>query len=93
MLNLSAREIQFVWHVLPGASKMLSESHIQIHLNGLDPLLFEERIIFLSLFRDSDWKQKGSEKNDVYATPEKWQGFSVKFKPETPGYCWRTASE
>ena len=43
-------------YVLPGASTMLSKSHIRIHLNGLDPLLFEERIILLSMFKDTDWK-------------------------------------
>ena len=48
-------EIQFVWHVLPGASTIDTNKLVQSRLNGLDPQLFEERTVFLSMFNDIDW--------------------------------------
>ena len=51
-------EIQFVWHVLPGASTIDTNKLVQSRLNGLDPQLFEERIVFLSMFNDIDWTIK-----------------------------------
>ena len=58
-LDLAAREIQLVWHVLPGASTTDINKHFQSHLNGIDAQLFEERIVFLSMLNDIDWTKYG----------------------------------
>ena len=70
-LDLSAREIQFVWHVLPS---------IQIHLNGPDPQLFEERIIFLSMFNSIAWTEKRHEERCLRNAREVAE-FSAKIRP------------
>ena len=35
--NLAAREVQFIWHVLPGASTLNIKKHTQTFLNGRNP--------------------------------------------------------
>ena len=49
-LNLTAPQVQFIWHVLPGASTVDTKEHSQNHLNGKNPNHFDERIIFMSMF-------------------------------------------
>ena len=61
-LNLAAREVQFMWHAHPSAHPLDIKKHIQTHLNGLNPESFEDRIIILSMFNDTDWTQKGKER-------------------------------
>ena len=50
--NLAAREVQFIWHVFPGASPLEIKRHIREHLNVQNPGAFDERIMFMSRFND-----------------------------------------
>ena len=42
--NLAAREVQFIWHVLPGASAIDIKRNFQKYLNGQNPESLHERI-------------------------------------------------
>ena len=53
-LNLVARELQFIWHVLQGASTLHIKTHIQRCVNGQTPESFDEGIIFMSMFNDKE---------------------------------------
>ena len=74
-INLATREVQFIWHVLPGAGTIDFEEHIQIYLHGLGPQSLEERIVLLSMFNDVDDTPKKGMQSDVCTTPKKWQSF------------------
>ena len=80
-LNLVAREVQFIWHVLPGASTLDIKKYIRRCLNGqiLEP--FDERIIFMSLFNDIEWTKKGDTETCSYNAKEV-AAFGTQFKPE-----------
>ena len=59
-IDFVAQEVQFMWHVLPGASTNDIKKHIRRYLNGLIPELMEDRIIFMSMFNDIEWTKKGN---------------------------------
>ena len=41
-LKFTAQEVQFIWHVLPCASTLDIQKHIQTYLNGRNPESFED---------------------------------------------------
>ena len=66
----AARKVQFIWYVPPGASTLNNKKHIQTHLNGRNPESFEDRIIFMSMFSDTDWTKKGNAEICLHNTRE-----------------------
>ena len=56
--NLLSREVQFIWHVFPGASTLEIKKNIQKYLNGQTPEFFDERIIFMSMSKNIVWTGK-----------------------------------
>ena len=70
--DLAAREVQFIWHVLPNASTLDIKKHTQRRLNGQTPESFEGGIIFMSMFKDIEWTKKALLK-PVCTMPKKWQ--------------------
>ena len=65
-INLAAREVQFIRHVLPGASTTQIKRHTHEYLNGQTPESVDERTIFMSMFNDIEWKP-------VCTMPKKWK--------------------
>ena len=79
-MDLAAREIQFVWHVLAGASAIDINTFFQIHLDGLEPQVFGDRIVVLSMFNDNNWTKKGSTEICMHSAYEV-AAFAATFKP------------
>ena len=52
---LAAREVQFIWHVVPGVSTIEIAKMCLEYLNGQNPESFDERIMFMSLFNYIGW--------------------------------------
>ena len=65
-INLAAREVQFIRHVLPGASTTQIKRHTHEYLNGQTPESVDERTIFMSMFNDIEW-------TPVCTMPKKWK--------------------
>ena len=84
-LNLVAREVQFIWHVLPGASTPDIRKYIRRCLNGqiLEP--FDERIIFMSMFNDIAWTKKGDTETCLHNAKEV-AAFGTQFKKDTGAF-------
>ena len=78
--NLAARGVQFVWHVLQGASAFEIKKHVQKHLNGQTPESFDEGIIVMSMFIDTEWTKKGNTETCLHNAKEV-AAFSTQFKP------------
>ena len=58
-LNFETREVQFLWHVYPGALAINIKKHSPTYLKGGVQNILEERIIFMSMFNDIDWTKEG----------------------------------
>ena len=69
-LDLAAREVQLIWHVLPGASTIDTKKHIQRYVNGQTPESLHERIIFISMFNDSERTKKSNTETCVHSAKE-----------------------
>ena len=69
-LNLAARKVQFIWHVLPGASTLHIKKHIQRCVNGQTPKSFDEEITFMSMFNDIDLRKKGNTETCLHNAKE-----------------------
>ena len=65
--NLAAREVQFIWHVYPGAP------------NNRDPETCEERIIMLTLFNDIAWTKEGHFAG-CFSNSEKVNNYARRFQ-------------
>ena len=52
--------MQCIWHVLPGASTIDINKHIQKYLIGQNPESFDAWIIFMCVFNDIQWTKEGS---------------------------------
>ena len=73
-LNLATREVQFIWHILPGASTLDIEKHIQRYLNGQNPESFDERILSYSCLCSSTLNgQRKAIQKLVCTMPKRWQ--------------------
>ena len=71
-LSLAAREVQFIWHVLPGASFLDIKKHIQRYLTGKiqNPLLGGSYSCLCSTTLD---RQRKAIEKLVGTMPKKWQ--------------------
>ena len=76
----AAREVQFIWHVLPGASAFEIIQHIQKYLNKQNPESFDERIIFMSMFNDIEWTKQGITAICLH-NAKQVAAFATQFKP------------
>ena len=60
-LNLTAREVPFMWHLVPGASNLDIKKRVQTYLNGRKAdFFFEDRIIFMPMCNDTDREKERS---------------------------------
>ena len=67
-----AREVRFIWHVLPRASTIPFKRHIQEDLKGQTPESFDEVILCMSLSNDINGQRKAIQKL-VCTMSKKWQ--------------------
>ena len=65
-MHLAAREVQCIWHVLPSASTIQIQEHIQNYLNGQNPEYLDERII-LHVNVQRHWMEKERQHRKVFA--------------------------
>ena len=56
--DLSGQEVQFSWHVFPGASTTDLRKEIEKFLSAVEPENFRDRIIFMSKFNDIEYWRK-----------------------------------
>ena len=83
--NFAAPEVQFIWHVLSGASTLYTKKHIQRFLNGQNPEPFEDRIICLCSTTLNGLKK--TIQKLVCAMPQKWQHFRPRSSQDTGATC------
>ena len=85
--NLAAREVQFIWHELPGASAIGIKRHIQDYSNGHNP----EYLMKGSSSCLCSTTLNGQKQYRTMIMPKKWAAFATKFKQRT--FVLRPASE
>ena len=51
--------------MIPGVSTIDIKKHIHKYLNGQNPDIFDERIMFMSVFHDIKWTEKGDNAKEV----------------------------
>ena len=68
--NLAAREVQFIWQVLPGAHTIEIKKQFQTYFNGQVLESFDERIIFMSMFSDMEWTKNGNAETCLHSAKE-----------------------
>ena len=78
--HLADREVQLIWHVLPGASTHDIKNYFQRYLDGQNPEFFDERIIFISMFNDIEWTLRSSTETCLPNAKEV-EAFAATFKP------------
>ena len=71
--NLVALQVQFMWHVRPDASTIDMKRHFQFDLNELNPESFDERVIFMSMFNDTEWTEKGNAETCLHNAQKRLQ--------------------
>ena len=79
-LILGAREVQLIWHIFPCASTLDINKHIQKYLTGQTPESLDESIIFMSMFNDMEWTEKGNTETCLHNAKEV-AAFATHFKP------------
>ena len=57
-LTWAAREVQFIGHVLQGASTLDIKKHIQRYLKERNPESFDAGIMFMCVLNDIEWTKK-----------------------------------
>ena len=77
---LAAREVRFIWCVLPGDSTIQFNRHFQEHFNGQTPDSFYENIIFMSMFNDIEWT-KNDNADICLRSAKEVVTFAAHFKP------------
>ena len=80
-LTLAARDVRFIWHVLPCAPIVDTKEHFQNYLKGQSPKYFDDKIIFMSMFSDIAWTKKGNTEKSLHDAKEV-AAFATKFKPK-----------
>ena len=75
--TLTAREVQFMWHVLTGASIDDTKKHIQKYLHGQTPECFDETIIFHVYVQRHRMDKKRQYRN----LSKEVAAFATQFKP------------
>ena len=63
-----------------GASAVDIKQHIQTHLNGRNPESFEDGIIFMSMFSDTEWTKTGNTETCLHNAKEV-TAFATQFQP------------
>ena len=86
---MSAREVQFIWHLYPGAHT-IDKQHVRTYLNRLNRESFEDSIT-LSTFNNMDWTINTIQRS-VCTTPQKWQHLRRNASQNT-GASWSLPSE
>ena len=78
-LNLAAREVRFMWHVLLGACTLHIKKHVQKYLNGRKPEYLGERIVSMCMFNGICWTKKGNTET-CWHNAEEVAAFATKFE-------------
>ena len=73
--HLAAKEVQFIWHVLPIPSTSTVDIKKHIHV-----AIWHERITFLSMFNEIEWTENGNTQTCLHNAKEV-AAFATQFKP------------
>ena len=59
---ITENHLEFEWNIFPGLTSLEILQKIQKDLQNqnIEPVSFEERIIFMSMFNDIDWTKRGN---------------------------------
>ena len=76
-MDLAARAMQFVWHVLPSADTIDIKNIFRVTCSGSIHNYLKNAFEFLSMFNDIRWTKKGNSEN----MSKEVAAFAANFKP------------
>ena len=78
-MGIDGEAIEFGWKMFPGFSSLsiLHEIQQDLEKRKIQPEEFKDRIIFMSMFNDIDWKKRKDEK--CISNAEEIRNYAMKF--------------